>query len=779
MAAKLDSVTNPLPDVSAGPVLFLLDASHSVEQELLESWVKDTRKSSAQQEHSVDAVVLPILFGVKGRLKLGELPDKLEGAGETRVVPARVVWLPRESARRNTPRLRDLFLGDSRHPGKLAARAILKMDPGRAHCIVGASATLHELRDRFESLAVPTDAAGARDKFAAFVLRQAGLALDVAERRLKGNRYKVPRYVAESLRASPQFSEALEKLAAELGRPVAALREEADRYMKEMIAQPNPFFIDWMGAVTRRIVSLGYEKDIVTDPDDVERTRAIMRDNPTALLWSHKSHVDGMAVLSILYENDLPAPHSFGGINMAFFGLGTLGRRSGVIYIRRTFADNPVYKLVFRHYLGYLMEKRFPFSWAFEGTRSRVGKLMPPRYGMIKYVLEAAHATGTTDLHFIPVSISYDLIGEAAEYALEEAGASKRPESFGWFLGYIRKLRAPKGRVYLDFCKPVVVKGAVPHVNDVDVPKIAFEVAVRVNDVTPVTFASLACMALLGAAPRALTFEEFRDEVRSLVDWLRVRNVRMADYFEKRRDRQVVRLARITIARGLVMRYDEGPETVYGIPEDGYATAGYYRNTIVHYFVNKAILELALAGATNLDDAGGMDAFWQETERLRDIFKFEFFYAAKAEFRRQLEEELARYAPDWEARIAPGGESAAAFLAEMRPLVAHATLLPYVEAYGVVADIVQGLEPDEGIDEKDCVSRSLKLGQQRRLQGRISNSASISKVLFANGYRQLSHMGLTGAGNPANGELRRVAAADSAELARRMTRIRSLATVAA
>ncbi len=760
-------------------MLFLLDASHGVEQELLESWLRSHRDASARESESADTVALPILFGVKGRPQLGGLPDKLDGAGQTRVVPARVVWLPRESARASTPRLRDLFLGDARHPGRFAAHAILKLDPKRAQCIAGASATLDELRARFEQQAVTDDDAESREAFAAFVLRQAGVALDVAERRLQGNRYKVPRYVAESLRASPDFNDALDKLATELGRPIAELRDEADRYMKEMIAQPSSFFIDWMGAVTRWLVSLGYEKDIVTDVEAIERTRAIMREYPTALLWSHKSHVDGMAVLSILYENDLPAPHSFGGINMAFFGLGMLGRRSGVIYIRRTFADNPVYKLVLRHYLGYLMEKRFPFSWAFEGTRSRVGKLMPPRYGMIKYVLEAAHATGASDLSFIPVSISYDLIGEVQEYALEQAGASKRPESLSWFLGYIKKLRAPKGRVYLDFCEPVVVAGPVPHVNDVDVPKIAFEVAVRVNDVTPVTFASLACMALLGAAPRALTFGEFRDAVRSLFDWLRARNVRMTDYFEEGRDRRLVRLARMTIDRGLIMRYDEGLETVYGIPEDGYASAGYYRNTIVHYFVNKAILEIALAGAADLDGTSNVDAFWQETDRLRDLFKFEFFYASRAEFRLQLEDELRKYAPDWEARIAAGAESATAFLSSMRPLVAHATLLPYVEAYGVVADIVQALEPEQGIDEKACVSRSLEVGQQHYLQRRITNNASISKVLFTNGYRQLSHMGLTQAGTRANVKLRRLAAADFAELSRRITRIRSLAAVAA
>src|SRR3546814_1797226 len=73
--------------------------------------------------------------------------------------------------------------------------------------------------------------------------------------------------------------------------------------------------------------------------------------------------------------------HSFGGANLDFAVMGQFFRRSGMIFIRRSFQDQPVYKLVLRHYIAWLLAKRFPLSWAFEGTRSRLGKLMPPKYG--------------------------------------------------------------------------------------------------------------------------------------------------------------------------------------------------------------------------------------------------------------------------------------------------------------------------------------------------------------------------------------------------------------
>ncbi|MDJ0793797.1 MAG: glycerol-3-phosphate 1-O-acyltransferase [Woeseiaceae bacterium] len=766
---------SPWPEPPAESVLFLLDAAHSVEQTLLEQWYSSTRDGSDAAKPESKQVALSVLFGKKGRLEVGGLPEFLDGPDDMRVVPLRVVWLPPKSRRRPGPRLRDLLAGDPRHPRRWVASTILKLDPDRAQPVAGASATLGELRAAYETLQEGREASPEDDNFAAFVVRRAGVALDIAERRVRGNRYKVPHYVAHGVRSSPKFRRALKDLSKELGEPVHALRARADKYMKEMIAQPNSFFIDWMGKITRSIVSLGYSKEIVVDPADIERLRKIMRDHPTALLWTHKSHIDAVAVISVLYENDLPAPHSFGGINMAVPGLGIMGRRSGIIYIRRSFQDNPVYKLVFRHYLGYLMEKRFPLTWSFEGTRSRVGKLMPPKYGLMKYVVEAAHATHTTDLHFVPVSISYDLIGEASEYAREQAGKKKRPESFSWLVGYLRKMRAPKGSVYLDIGAPVAIKGTTPPPDSIDLHKIAFEVAVRVNNMTPVTFPAIGCMALLAAAPRALTLDELTEAVLELFGWLRERKIRMTSSLHYGDDDEIQALAKIVLDRKLISRYDEGPEPVYSIDEDRYPVASYYRNTIVHYFVNKAISELAWASVLDRRPADRLDAFWTATDRLRDLLKFEFFYSPKDEFRQQIDEELSRYNADWQESLSGTRKQVTDLLAGMRPLIAHASLLPYIEAYGVVAGVLAQLEPGAGIDEKDCVNASLKLGHQRYLQRRVSSKASIAKLLFSNGYRLFSNLGLTGEGDASiNGK--RVAIAEEFEqLSAQLDVIESLA----
>ena len=194
------------------------------------------------------------------------------------------------------------------------------------------------------------------------------------------------------------------------------------------------------------------------------------------------------------------------------------------------------------------------------------------------------------------------------------------------------------------------------------------------------------------------------------------------------------------ISSGLLTRYDDGPERVYAIAAEQHGIASYYRNTVIHYFLNKAIAELALVHLGQ-HEIGGADAFWEEAERLRDYFKFEFFYAPLDEFRRDINAELSRYQPQWEATLAEDG-AAQALLLRMRPRVAHSVLLPFVEAYRVVADVLARQPAGAEIDEKDCVQQALAYGRQAYLQRRISSLASIGKLFFSNGYRLFDNLSL-------------------------------------
>jgi glycerol-3-phosphate O-acyltransferase len=770
MAGKYQQ-SNPWPNRNEQRVLFILDSRNSFEEDLLKQWIHHHRTSGSEE---FDAPQVCVALGDDRKtIDSAQLVIALALPADTLVAPLRIAWLPTAEDIDAGPRLRNLLFGDPRHPKANRARKILAESPQRMHLLAGAPDSVANLRTRFEHHHNIEDGDAQRD-FAEFVGRQAALVLDIAERRLQGGRYKVPRHVAATLLSSPSFNEAVNELSQESGKAKSELMEEAAGYMEEMVSRPSTFWLDVYARFNKFCLGLGYEDKIVYDQAAVEKMRQLVRDNPSMLLWTHKTYLDGMVVPKVMYDNDFPMPHMFGGANMNFPGLGFLLHRAGAIFIKRSFQDNELYKITLRHYIGYLMEKRFPMNWAFEGTRSRMGKLMPPRYGLLKYVLEACHTTDARNIHIIPISISYDLIRDVEEYATEQTGRSKGAESLRWFIGYVRSLARPMGKVYMDIGEPVVLAKA-PHPDDkLALSKIAFEVAVEANHVTPLTFPSLVTMSLLGASPKALTETEVLRDLEVLLKWAEARDLRISADFDPAYAEQIAGLLEIMIGEGMLTRYDEGPDVVYAIEQEQHAVASYYRNTIIHFFVNKAIIELALLKASENEGAGALDVFWNEVDKLRDLFKFEFFYAPTEQFHQQIREELARYTKNWEELVQQGGPGFLQIQNNMLLLVSHVTLLTYAEAYSIVADLLGKMDDPESLTEEQCVTKALKHGHQAYLQRRISSPASIGKLVFKNGFKLAQHRKLTDGGNADIASGRKALAAEIRDVLRRLELIRAL-----
>lgn len=771
MTKPTDFDVNPWPDSRPNRLIFILDADNRFERELLTQWLSHHGDSQGAY-----ITVITVSLDDEGKnLSTRELEQVLDNDTDGLVTPLRIAWLPESTFSEYKPRLRDLVAGNPRRPTSRRGKAILQKNPERVFCLKGAPATLGDMRGRFQRRSKLN--AGRRNaEFAEFIAHQAGLALDIAERRLIGGRYKVPRYITQSILSNPSYKNALKEVAQKDGKSMPLVLKEAHGYMKEMISFPRRFYIDLFAAMNNFVLGLGYENQVVIDKQEIQALRNIVRENPSVLLWTHKTYLDGMVVPKVLYENDFPLPHIFGGANLSFAGLSFLIRRSGGIFIRRSFQENLLYKATLKHYISYLMDKRFPMNWSFEGTRSRLGKLMPPRYGLLKYVLEACHNSHAQNIHIVPVAINYDLIRDVEEYAVEQTGRIKQPESLRWFIGYVRSLAKPMGRVYMDIGKPVVLDKAPDPEDKLALSKIAFEVAVEANRVTRLTLPSLVTMSLLGSAPVALTQEELTEHVLDLYQWAVRRDLRMSDDFDPENQEHMRSILNLMIKERILTRYDQGPDIVFGIGVEQHPVASYYRNTVIHFFVNKAIIEMAVMKAAEATEGDTLETFWREVDHLRDLFKFEFFYAPTDKFHEEIKRELELASPDWEGRIKRGGGEFVLLLDELAPLVAHATLLTYAEAYSVVANMLAQLEPDQALDEKSCANQAIRYGRQAFMQRRISSEASIGKILFQNAYQLLRHQGLTDAGGEQLGEQRKLVARELRELAVRLDRVKGIVT---
>lgn len=758
-------VTDPLRHT--GRKLFIIDARNGVERRHLLDWLHGT-----WGEISPGDFISLHLSDDNKALELGELAARLgDAADDCLIVPVRVAWRINHFDKDKPLGFRELVFGDPRMPGSLRARLILLRDRRRAQCLLGEPALAGDLRTRFaEAIGAPDGDSG--EAFAGWVARQATLTLEVEERGVRGTRYKVPRFVGDSIAASPRFRSEVAALAAEQGKAPRELTVEARKYMKELISTPSALFLDLRARLERFMMTQGYDKGFRHDPAELEALREMIRNKPTVILFTHKTYLDGVTPNALFYNNDMTMLHSFGGINLDFFGIGTLFRRSGMIFIRRSFQDLPVYKIVLRLYIAYLLEKRFPMSWALEGTRSRLGKLMPPKYGILKYVIDAAHHGGIEDLHIVPFVTSFDLIRDVEEYAAEQTGQAKKPESLSWFLGYLKSLREPMGRVRIDLGAPVVVKVAPDPEDRMALSRIAFDASVSANRVTPLTVTAVMCLALLGTAPRGATAEELARLTRFIADWARVRGIRLSEELAEFDRGEIRATADKLVNSGLILRDDAGRDTVYTLDPAKHPMASYYRNSVIHHFLDKTLIELALF---RLDEECGDDpiaCFWAEVERLRDLFKFEFFYPPRDEFRRGIETELDRTDGQWSAHLRAGPAGIRSLIRRFQPMVGHAALLPFVEAYTVVFEQLVRLQNGEALDRAACVEQGLVEGKQAYMLRRISSEASIGKILFENGYALASHLGLAGTTDADIAARRRAMLADLRALTRRMERMR-------
>ncbi|MGB1142635.1 MAG: 1-acyl-sn-glycerol-3-phosphate acyltransferase, partial [Halioglobus sp.] len=193
-----------------------------------------------------------------------------------------------------------------------------------------------------------------------------------------------PASEAYTLLDEPGFVAELAVAAQKAGKTEEQARKYARKCLVEIAATPSESWLAPAARFARFIYTRSYERKLDINLQALEALREQSGDHLLLFLWSHKSHMDSFAFLVSLYENGFkPLPLVFAGINMNFLGFGTLARKVGSIFLRREFQDDPVYKLVFRHYIDYLIRNRLPLTWSIEGTRSRTGKLSPPKLGIM------------------------------------------------------------------------------------------------------------------------------------------------------------------------------------------------------------------------------------------------------------------------------------------------------------------------------------------------------------------------------------------------------------
>ncbi|WP_416306849.1 glycerol-3-phosphate 1-O-acyltransferase PlsB [Neptunicella sp. SCSIO 80796] len=313
----------------------------------------------------------------------------------------------------------------------------------------------------------------------------------------------------------------------------------------------------------------------------------------------HRSHMDYLLLTYVIYHEGLMIPHIAAGINLNFWPAGPIFRRAGAFFIRRSFAGNKLYTAVFREYLEQLFNRGYSVKYYPEGGRSRTGRLLPPKTGMLAMTVQSMFKGLKRPISLVPVYIGYEHVMEVASYLKELRGKDKKKESFWQIFSAIRKLKN-YGTGYLNFGDPINLgqfmdkcqpdwrhevqqnpdkkpSWLTPMVN-----KLATDVMQRINQATAVNGMNLTSLCLLAADKHALTEAELQ---RCLTDYLALLQhapysqlVTLPEQPASSLLQQTLKLNKFTVQQDSFGR-------IISLSAPAAIAMTYYRNNILHLFV--------------------------------------------------------------------------------------------------------------------------------------------------------------------------------------------------
>jgi glycerol-3-phosphate O-acyltransferase len=296
------------------------------------------------------------------------------------------------------------------------------------------------------------------------------------------------------------------------------------------------------------------------------------------------------------------------------------------------------------------------------------------------------------------------------------------------------------------FGEPLSLRAAMGAVGEDDrsmqAQRLAFEIATRINGATAITASALVSLVLLSTRGRAMTASEIHASLQPLLEHIRARRLPLASSADALDTVDGVRsVASSLVATRTIDSYDQGDEPVYGVTASQHHAAAFYRNTIVHYFVEGAIAELALLYAAQ-HDGDRLATFWEEAFRLRDLLKFDFFFEQREAFRKGLTSEVSGRLPGWEDQLTEGVDPMS-LLDRLEGPSAFGVLRPFVEAYLIAARALCQLPTDMPVEERSFIKRCVALGGQLVRQRRVRSPEAVSKPLFATALQLAAHRNLT------------------------------------
>src|SRR5262252_557381 len=231
--------------------------------------------------------------------------------------------------------------------------------------------------------------------------------------------------------------------------------QRARGYAWEIAANYSHAFVRFMEHALGWLWNRLYDGVVFGHP---ETLAAVAEGNEIIYVPCHRSHMDYMLLAYVIYVHGYAVPHTAAGVNLNLPVVGRFLRKGGAFFLRRSFAGNRLYTLVFMQYLAAIMSRGHPIEYFIEGGRSRTGRLLQPKTGMLMMTVRSFLADPARPVVFVPVYFGYERLVEGATYVGELSGRPKEKESIRGLLGSWRVLRQRFGKVHVNLGEPIALE---------------------------------------------------------------------------------------------------------------------------------------------------------------------------------------------------------------------------------------------------------------------------------------------------------------------------------
>lgn len=262
-----------------------------------------------------------------------------------------------------------------------------------------------------------------------------------------------------------------------------------------------------------------------------DRVNAIARTHTIVYVPCHRSHIDYLLVSYILHQRGISIPHIAAGANLNVPILGPILRRGGAFFLRRKFKGDVLYATVFNEYLSLMTSQGFPVEYFIEGGRSRSGRMLRPKSGMLAMTVQSFVKNRARPLAFVPIYIGYEKIFEGNTYVAELGGKPKQGESVFGLLSSLRELQKYFGQVHINFGRPLSLSGYLdeckagwaaessdpksPWLRDA-VSSLATELGRRINAAAAINPINLVALSLLSTTKHTADLRQLKTQIEHL-----------------------------------------------------------------------------------------------------------------------------------------------------------------------------------------------------------------------------------------------------------------------